>query len=508
MKTVGALVLFMLWGSSAAMAEQYAFVGARATGMGGANAASTRDSSAIWQNPAAFGFMAQPQWASNDVDRANLGNERFSWEILGVGAGYALTEDLGRYLDILAKIDFDAFDSGTLSSGDGSNVRSLLSVAGIVGGLNSGDSLYADATAGTSMQIGHFGIGLRMFGEGVAYAVPDLDNLSLLSYGSNTNLANEIAAAASGDPDFNSSDPFTVLTTEQQNNLAAALGVSATDDSIKYIDYSLQKLADAGDLDGSDISAAIETIASFLPESGGGSIDTNQTVVVGRGFAVVEIPVSYGWAVNENLSIGATAKFMHGTVLGTQIWIFNDDNDKVLEDLSDNYNGTLNFGLDLGVMYRIPNFSFALVGHNLNRPEFDGFTETVSVNGVDRQVKIPDVKMDPQFTAGVAFMPSQRLTLEANLDLLEAGSLLGNYDIQRFSVGGELDVWLLALRLGAYRNLAASWQDWVGTLGIGANLFGVRAEIAGAVSLANNVEYDGHELPSEARLYASIGLDF
>jgi hypothetical protein len=132
----------------------------------------------------------------------------------------------------------------------------------------------------------------------------------------------------------------------------------------------------------------------------------------------------------------------------------------------------------------------------------------VVVNGVAQTLTIPDVKIDPQLTVGAAFMPSKRLTLETNLDLLEAGTLLGGYDIQRFSIGSELDLGLVALRLGAYRNLAASWQDWVATLGLGANVFGLRVDLGGALSLDNNVEYDGHEIPSEARLYAGIGLDF
>jgi len=161
--------------------DQSAFIGARSTGMAGANAASSRDSTAIWHNPAAFGFMAQPQWTSNAVDKTNLGAEQFSWEIIGMGAGYTLTENLGRYLDILAGIDLTAFESGNLS-GDGKNVQSLLSVGGIISGLNSGDALYADATVGTSFQIGHLGIGIRAFAEGVAYAIPDSENLSLASF--------------------------------------------------------------------------------------------------------------------------------------------------------------------------------------------------------------------------------------------------------------------------------------------------------------------------------------
>ncbi len=488
-------------------AEETAMTGARSAGMAGANAASVRGASAQWHNPAAFGFFGRSEWATNAVDNNNLSGQGFGLELLGAGAGYTLTENLGRYLEILAGIDLSDFGSGNLS-GDGSNVRRLLSVAGIISGLNKGDALYADASVGMAVQTGHLGVGLRVFGEGVAYAVPDLDNLSLLSFIDGPDLAGAIADASTTDPDFTSAGYlFTVLTPVQQTDLSSTLGVAETDDSIKYIDYSLQELADAGDLDGSDISAALDTIAQFLPNAGG-SISNNQTVVVGRGFAVVEVPVSYGWALNENLAFGATVRAMYGSVLGTAIWIFSEDNDTVLEDLSDNANSSLNIGLDLGVLYRIPNFQFALVGHNLNRPTFEGFTETIPVNGADQTLQIPDVTFEPQITFGAAYMPSQRLTLETNLELLKASSLLESYDIQRFSVGGEVDVWLVALRLGAYRNLAVSWQDWVATAGAGVNLGGVKVDVGGAYSIGNNAEFSGSEIPSEARLYASVGMDF
>jgi hypothetical protein len=105
-------------------------------------------------------------------------------------------------------------------------------------------------------------------------------------------------------------------------------------------------------------------------------------------------------------------------------------------------------------------------------------------------------------------MPTKRITLESNLDLLEIGTLLNDYNIQRLSFGGEFDMSLLALRLGAYKNLAEDWQDWVATAGVGLDLFGFRIDVGGAYSLGASVDYQGTAIPAEARLYASIGLDF
>lgn len=488
-------------------AEQFALTGARAIAMGGANAASVRDATAQWQNPAVFGFFGRSEWATNAVDNNGLSSQGFSWELIGFGAGYTLTDDMGRYLDILSDIEFDSFDAGSLSNNAG-NVDALLSMAGIVGSLDRGDALYVDAAAGTSVQIGHFGVGIRMFGEAGAWTVPDTDNLGLGGYADTTDLVNEIEGAASNEG-FSWDGSYN-LSLAQRTELGNALGVAPDSTTIQYLDDQFGNLGASGDLTGSEINAAIDLFGSLV---GGGSIDTNLTAVVGRGFTLFEIPVSYGWALNENLSVGATAKLMYGNVLGTKVWMFNDDNDQVLSDVSDNAESSMNVGLDLGMLYRIPNFQFAVVGHNLNRPTFDGFTDTVdlTLNGGTTQtetIRIPDVKLDPQLTVGAAYMPSQRLTLEGSLDLLEVGTLLPGYDIQRLSFGGEVDVWLLSLRLGAYRNLAASWQDWVATAGVGVNLAGVKVDFGGAYSLDGNVEYDGNNIPAEARLYASIGLDF
>jgi hypothetical protein len=486
--------------------EQFAFVGPRAAGMGGANAASTRDATAQYHNPAAFGFMGRSEWATNSVDNGDLSGQGFSMEVFGMNIGYGYTEDVGRYLDILSEIDFDAFDSGTLSS-SGENVKGLLSVAGIIGKIDSGDALYADASAGIAIQMGRLGIGLRTFAEGVGYALPDRNRLSLDSYASTADLVGEIDAAAGGEGFSGAGYVFSALSPDQQADLGATLGVAPTSDTVKYLDSKLGELIAEGDLERDEIAAAVDTF-SALADVGGTSIDENQTAVVGRGFLMVEVPVSYGWALNKNLSVGVTAKAMYGNVLGTQIWIFDEDNDEVFSELSDNINSSLNVGLDVGVLYRIPNFQFALVGHNLNRPSFDGFTEKITVNGVEQTVKIPDVTIDPQITFGAAFIPFRRLVLESNIDLLETGTMLDDYNVQRFSVGGELDVWLLALRLGAYRNIASSWQDWVATAGVGVNIFGVRLDVGGAYSLGDTVEFDNSTVPPEARLFASIGLDF
>jgi hypothetical protein len=129
------------------------------------------------------------------------------------------------------------------------------------------------------------------------------------------------------------------------------------------------------------------------------------------------------------------------------------------------------------------------------------------VNGKVEDIVVPDVKMDPQVTVGAAFIPSERFLVEVNYDLLETGTLLEGYDLQHVSVGAELNLWALVLRIGAYNNLAESERDWVLTAGIGANLFGIRTDLGGAYSL-DTAEYDGQEIPAEARIGLSLSLDY
>ena len=489
--------------------EQYAFAGARANGMGGANAVSTRDATAQWHNPAAFGFMHSE---TNRLDRNKMGEQDFGWSIVDAGAGYAMTGDMGKYLDmILNEIDFDSFDVDGLGTSPDA-VKSMLAMGSALYGLDEkGTAVYVDANAGTGFRFGHFGIGLRVFGESVAY----LDEMDVSQLGIGQTAAefatsiNSIAAADGGF-DAGTYGGFQTLTPAQQASLLGQ--VNNDSDALKYIDHQLTQLKADGTLDQADIDHAV-TFANDIT-FGSGSFSDNESTMIGRAFGVVEIPLSYGHSFGDHLSVGVTAKGMYGTVTGTKLWFFNEDSiDDSIETISENTEATLAFGLDVGILYRLPMLQFAVVGHNLNSPEFNGFTDTIDIEtspGVfeTKDIHIPDVTLDPQVTLGAAFIPSRRFMLEVNYDMMKTGTLLDGYENQRLSLGGELDLWLLALRLGAYNNLALDDPDWVATAGVGLNLFGLRVDVGGAYSLGDKVEYDGNEIPNEARLYASFSLDF
>jgi len=493
---------FVLCASAEAAIENFSFADTRGMALGGAISASVDDASAGLINPAALGFMARQ--SEGDVDNNGLGEQTFGWNLVDVGAGATLTGDLGDYLEILGKIDFNNFDTDQLRQPG--NVGSLLSLVGVLGSVGDDDTIAVTASAGTAMQIGHFGIGVRAFGQ-VGGWINDLDLVRLGLQMAASEIADELRDALDADGGLPASRS---LTDEQKQQLRDAFNSSPIEDVIDYIDSKVTELIENGTIDKDQIKGAIDTLSSIIEASGGAGnlLSDNQTSIVGHGFGAVEVPVSYGYAVNDNLSLGVTAKAMFGRVYGTQVWAFNDSNTDIVQDTLDSSNDSVALGLDLAAMYRIPKFQFALVGHNLNSPRFDGYDQSVLLNGTNQVIHVPDVVLDPQVTLGAAWFPFKRLMLASDLELLETGTLINGYDIQRLSFGTELDLSLIALRLGTFKNLAESDYGWVLTGGVGLNLWALSVDLGGAISIDDTVEYDGTDYPRTARLYAAVSMDF
>ncbi|MDF7798025.1 conjugal transfer protein TraF [Pontiellaceae bacterium B1224] len=478
----------------------------RGGAMGGADSAMVTGASAVKVNPAALGFMSRSN--SNDrVDNQQLSEQYVGWSFLDVGAEASFTGDLGAYLEQLGGIDFSRYELGSLGNVD--NVRSLIEIAGALGNINEQDTIIVGASASTTMQIGHFGTGFRVFGQ-IGGWINDLDLLNLGLNMAASQIADELQSAAQMEGIGGGTYIRSILTPDQQAALSSALSSAAAGDAVDYIDAKLQQLVDEGKIDQNQVSAAVDTLRQTIEASGGvsGYLSDNQTSITGRGFFAAEIPISYGYAFNDNFSIGLTAKAIFGQVYGTQVWAFNDDNENILQDSLDSSKGSVSFGLDAAMMYRIPKFQFALTGYNLNKPSFDGYTQEVTVNGTPTQITVPDVTLDPQITFGAAWIPVRRFALTTDYDLLKTGTLLRGYDVQRLAFGSELDLSIIQLRLGTYKNIAESDIGWVLTGGLGFQAWALSFDLGAAVSIDDTVEYDGVNYPRTAMVQLAIGLDF
>jgi hypothetical protein len=463
-----------------ALALDTFFVGARGQAMGGAVTAATDDRNAQYHNPAAFGFFGMRDAAGNQlaVDNNNLGRKNFG---LGadIGAGYRIHGRMAEYLDRIAGTDLDKFD--TIDNRQ--EAEDLAVLVHDLGGVDNPDTAFsADANAGSAVRFGNWGLGVR----GMAQVTGRVNELDTQNFSGSTSVSGGSFSSYQNDSQLQ------VLSNSQFSDLESAY---STSDAYAIDDL----LAESGvKIDSNNLDQAVDIMVS----ASGGSSQDNQTEVTFRGFGVMEVPLTYGYAFNETWSVGGNLKFMKGRVYGNQVLIFDKDSDDVVAKTDERYEESTNVGVDVGLMGRWEMFQIGLMGRNLNSPSFDGFTDPETGH------KFEDVTLDPQARAGVAFIPFNTLTLEVDYDLTSNETVLKGYDTQFLSAGFEWDAFrFLALRAGAYKNMAEDDIGTVYTAGLGLNLWLVRLDIAGAMS-ADDATVDGEEVPREARATAELSIDF
>lgn len=484
-----------------ALALDSFFSGPRALGMAGANIASTNDTNAQYYNPAAFGFMGRQADSGEKIatDNNNLGIKDWGTN-LNATAGIRLHQDFGNYIDTLANINYQNLsNNGIASPSDLADLVDL--VNGLQGLEEPGNAITAQANLGLGVRIGHFALGGRGAFE-VAGQVLNVDTANL-GITNSTDLNTQITTAYSAPVGY--TPTLIPLTSSLYTDLIAA---GLTPDAIKSIDATaVEQGVTAEEITG--VTDILATLSEQTLTLTGGALADNTTTVALNGFALAEVPLSYGYAINDHWSVGGNAKVIKGRVYGTEVLVFDDGSGDVISSVTDNYQDSTTFGIDLGVMGRYKMFNFGLIGRNLNSPEFDGFAvDTLLSNGETRTVQVASVKVKPQVAAGVAFIPLETLTLEVDYDLTKNDTLLSNYATQNLSVGLEWNAFhFLAMRAGAYKNMVQSDIGVVYTAGLGLNFWAVRLDIGGAYS-GETARYDGKDYPKESQISAQLSVDF
>ncbi len=493
MKKILFTVLFLSLLPGMALALDTYFASPRAMGMGGANVASVKDTSAQYYNPAAFGFMGEPE--NDDADKYGV-------DITAAG-GYQLHSDFAQYVDELNDIDLDALEDGIDNEQE---LQDLTRLAKALAAVDEGKTgISAQGSAGVGIRAGRFAIGMRSYGA----AAGRVTNVDTVNLGLNTDIAavnTEIESIAIDGYDTATYE-VTLLSAEQVTALRDA---NFSDEAIKRIDY----VAADQDISSGELAGVVEILADVAAGSSADpgsttNLSDNTTTITMDGLNIVEVPISYGYKVTPNIAVGGNFKVMRGRVYKNQVSIFDEDTADAFEKTDKYYEETTTFGIDLGVMAHYGDFSFGLVGRNLNSPKFDGFYKRILLDNGDTTILDADkVTLDPQVTAGVAWMPLETLTVEANVDLLESETIFPGYDNQNVSLGIEWDAYhIVALRLGAYKNLANSDVDLVYTAGLGLKLWLARLDIAGAYT-TDSYTYDGDDVPQEAKIAAALSVNF
>lgn len=496
-KLLTAVVIAGLWTTPSFALDSF-MVGPRALGMAGANVASTSDTSAQYYNPAAFGFFGCRDSKGNKLacDNNDIGRKNWGMD-LSATAGYKMHNDFGTFLDDLADIDHDLLSTAGINTEN--DLRNLISLVRNLDGLDEpGNAVTANVNAGLGVRFGNFAIGGRAYAQANGQVL-DIDETNLgITGGGNLNTQIE-AITLTG-----TLDGIQLFSPTQVDQLRSA-GLS--DAAIERLDF----LARSEGVSSNQIQGTTDLLAQLATQSllGGGALEDNTTTVALRGFAVAEIPLSYGRALNDNWSVGANLKLMRGRVYGTDIVVFDQDSGDVLAEADEDFEESNNLGLDVGILGRYRMVNLGVVGRNLNAPSFDGFSKQKLLStGVLRTIQADSVTLDPQVAVGVALIPTETLTLETNYDLTKNKTVFPDYHTQNLSFGLEWDAGrVLALRAGAYKNLAEKDIDWVYTAGIGLNLWGARFDLAGAMS-EQKTSFDGDDVPNEAQLSAQLSLDF
>ena len=464
-----------------------------ALGIGGAGVARTYDAYAPYWNPAGLGF-----------------NKNSFSSRIDASVGLKISDGLADNVDRLSDLDFDNFDTINTAQTDPTTVTDTIKAITILEDIKAKNgTLSVNGNAVIAFQAGRFGFGAFGTFEGFAQPLPDTVNILPESNDSGAvvnvaDFANQVAGSAPSSVFFSPIERTEILnalqTTGGFNPQQATDIVNATDAGLAGSGMASQEVT----------RTLVSSIAPAFADGTTRILDNNTTAVLTRSLAYLEFPLSYGYPLSigsyGTLSLGATGKVIAGRVYQSQTFLLkqgeNVESSDIVSDMTKNYKDTVNFGIDLGALWRYKEWlNVGLVAKNLNSPSFDA-PEIKDKSGEFIPGSGGKVKLKPQVRAGVAIDPVSWLTLAADIDLTENETVVAADNFKSRHLGGGFEwhsfSWF-KLRGGMYTNLAESSASPTATAGFTLGTKWINIEIDGAYGL-DTAEYDGEKYPQEARV--------
>lgn len=491
--------------ASTSEAREWTIVGPRALGMGGAGVAVANDATASYWNPAAFGFF-------KDSTGGEYGKRKWSAN-LDAGFGAQVHEDLGEFVNLIAQSDIGNL-TGNLEVANAPDFIELINNLKTFD-ENPDRALTITVNGGLRAQVGHFGLAGYAFGDVSARGDLDLNNVGPVVPGDldpATFTIDELTSPAT----YNCTAPCTPTTsyfsTEQRDQLEAFLGdlgwsSTQVDNFLNIVETGVENASPGTVPPADELVEQVQNVAEVANDAvaaGGGTIDENDSVLIFKGIAVAEVPLTYGRKINDDFSVGGNVKFMKARVYNTQVKILDENTEfgDALSEALDDYTDSTNFGVDLGALYRFGDkLRFGVVARNVNSPSFD------------MNPRFPgdkdSINEEPQVRAGVAYRPFNALLLAADIDITENDTTISGSSTSRIiSAGLEGNVLnFLALRAGIYKNLSNDDIGPVFTAGLGLNLWAVNIDFGAAMS-SGSTTIDGNDIPKEVRAEFALSALF
>lgn len=469
--------------SQTALANEFKPGSVRALGMGGSNVASTNNVDASYWNPAAYGFFGEESAAA---DNNNMNDKDVGLE-LNVDAGAYLFGPIAANITKASALPTTVIGAaGTFNSTQikdaGLLVKGLSELDPAPGGVN----LLAGVSLGA--RVSNYGLGIRSSAEVNASVAFDNNNIGL-------NLFNSFVGAAA--PVVPAPVPPQYFSIAQRDQMIADLqlgvnGLTGPQANAVVAAYDLALSADPAAAGQQQVMASTLITIHSAP----GDLTKNNTVLSTRGVVISEVGVTYGHNLGDNLSIGTVLKYIQADMIATDVFLLGNNNTNVTSFSRSNVETSTGLGIDLGVMYRIPDWQFGLTARNINSPSFEhkasGYVYTLK----------------PQAKVGAAWIPSDTFTIEAGYDITKNTGAVAASESQYWNVGLEWDAFnVVAIRAGAFKNTAQNDIGVVPTLGLGLNLWAARIDLGAAVS-SKKVVLEGKSTPVYAMGSLAITIDF